>query len=520
MLKALRIATMLWSVSAGAHAQGEEVAKLLRGATSTTSQPKEVEESEKRALSASPGQDSSPTPPSPGCNVPADYTRNKDCAGAILGSLGDLFGLLGKSFTGSLEEGDWQTLAGSAISATQGMLEAHVLFFPVTLISQIFFPILKSMVGVAMEPASVDTLSAFVSLKQLFRQKVRSNQIKMDAMEEEFDWFDGLFLKNKTLLSSSPVYEAAGLSYLLNFQHDFALNQDLFFGAECLLVGDESNFLQIPGGLCSEQAEASSLITEKQLCEQAAIALGLDNTTVGDVARADRPYGCYNKKEGVNKGLWFNTDHGAHGQNATAERMSLCSTSEVLGEVGATCMKWQEAGTWEVAAMYALTNLGVLSDIARHFPGLRETTRKRALKLTSKYEKLLGQSFSVYRKHRESLLKKPEVSDGWANAAYCKKEKGLSWSGRYVTEGRDYHYQRPISGEPAEKCRGECDVMYSFCQLRPERGAGKYCVADDKWSEADSCFDRYKSEEMGALQTAFDRVTGNITALHTMVAHR
>jgi hypothetical protein len=170
--------------------------------------------------------------------------------------------------------------------------------------------------------------------------------------------------------------------------------------------------------------------------------------------------------------------------------------------------------------MYALTNLGVLSDIARHFPRLQETTRKRASKLTGKYETLLGQSFSVYRKHREALLKEPEVSDSLQNVLYCKMEQGLSWSGRYVTEGRDYYYHRPISGEPAEKCRGECDVMSSFCKLRPEKGKGKYCVADDKWDMAASCFERYRSQEIGALQTAFDRVTGNITALHTMVAHR
>merc|ERR1719148_674696 len=105
------------------------------------------------------------------------------------------------------------------------------------------------------------------------------------------------------------------------------------------------------------------------------------------------------------------------------QRQSLCSSSAVSARISAECTGWQQAGTWELAAMYAVTNLGVLGDIARYFPALRATTRTRAQKLISKYQRLLNLSFSEFKEHRESLMMEPDLSDSWTVWAHCQAQE-------------------------------------------------------------------------------------------------
>merc|ERR1719401_545436 len=446
----------------------------------------------------------------PTCASGSSFTGNKKCAEAIGGALGNLIGLVAKGFAGGWEDVEGTEIVGSVLDTVQGFIEAYGTL-PLTMVSKLMFPLLKSFVGVAMENPTEDTVSGYISLKQIFKRKLRSNQLRMDALEGQFDWFEGLFLKNESLINSSTVYKSAALSFLLNMQHDFELDQELFFGAECLLTGRSDNFGIISAGKCSAALDKDNSILSWKLCEQAARALGLGDVTVENLTRADgsgKPHGCY-FKYGEGEGLYFNSRSESSGQNATNERQALCSTSAVSGRVAAECHVWQQAGTWELAAMYAITNLGVLVDIVRNFPELRTTTLKRAQTLTSKYKKLLNASFSEYRKHRMSRLESPRL---FRMGLWCAANP--FWPGRYVTEGRDYFYQQAA----ATKCRGPCDVMSDYCSIRPEKGSGKYCVEDEeKWGEAEKCFQRYESNLAARLDTEFEHVMGNLTKLGNTV---
>jgi len=452
----------------------------------------------------------------PTCGSKDDFTGNKDCVGAIAESLGGLVGLVTKGFAGGWEDDDGKEFLGSVIDLTQGVIEATNVL-PVTLVSAIMFPMLKSFLGVAMDSPTEGTLSGYVTLKLIFERKLRGNAFRMDVLEEELDWFDGLFLKDKTLINSSVVYNSAGLSHLLNMQHDFALDQPLFFGAECLLTGDKDNFRKISAGRCSAQLGDSDIM-HWQFCEQAAKALDLGSTTVTNVTSAegrDKPRGCYLRTIGGQEVLFFNDrpDNKGEGLNATQYRQVLCSNSAVDENIAAECRLWQQSGTWELAAMYAIANLGVLVDIARQFPALRETTLNRVRKFTGQYTKLLTASFSEYKRHRMTYLTPPKLLDNWGIGLWCAA--WIGWEGKYVTEGRDYFYQTGSD----EKCRGQCDVMSDYCQVRDEDGPGKYCVEDpSKYGIAEVCFERYTDNLKAKLDTTFGHVIGNLTELHDTVA--
>merc|ERR1711879_413656 len=96
----------------------------------------------------------------------------------------------------------------------------------------------------------------------------------------------------------------------------------------------------------------------------------------------------------------------------------------------------------------------------------------------------MGSSFETFKKHRSSFFRDPTVSANLVDAIWCRGPGGPFWQGRYVREGRDYFYQVVRPGEKPEdaKCRGDCDVMATVCDVRPESGSGKYCVDEPaKW---------------------------------------
>jgi hypothetical protein len=414
-------------------------------------------------------------------------------------------------FGGELEDGDGKALVSAIIGASQGVIEA---FLPagLTMVTQLFFALLRGWLGVASDKPYVYTPHGYVTLKRLFRQKARSNLVRMDALKDEIDWFQGIFLNNKTMIEHSDVYEAAGLSSLLNIQHDLALDQGMFFGAECILAAEEDNFRQIETGKCWEYEVVDKSILDTELCEHAARVLGHEGLEATPIDRADRPFGCYIKPDEPDAGLYLNKHMASTSINATDERQVLCKSQVVDEHTLGECKAWQQAGTWELGAIYALTNLGVLGDISNKFPDLRKTTLHRAEKLMLKYKLLLTESFNVFLEKRTSdtYFEDPVVDGGALKKLWCG-----TWSGRYVTGGRDYFYQRLVPGVNEEdgKCRGQCDVLSYYCSppVRPEKGEGKYCVEDaDKYNDAVPCFDRYKREVKDSMKDGFGNFMDNL----------
>jgi len=271
----LVVISCVW-LSAHARAQSDVRSEpgLLRGASSINAEAVEMQSNEERRML----QASTTFSPAP-CQSRSDYTKDQDCGAAIAGSFGNLAGLLVKGFRGGWKDGDGQEFLDGIIDVPQGFVETHFPM-PVTMVSQILFPMLKSFVGIAMDPADTDTASGYVMLKHIFRRKLRSNQFRIDALIDEIEWFESLFLKNVSLMNQSDVYKEASLAHLLNLQHDLALGQELFFGAECLSLADEANFQLISAGTCQDQPNAANSIIDVPLCEQAARVLGLPDDTV------------------------------------------------------------------------------------------------------------------------------------------------------------------------------------------------------------------------------------------------
>merc|ERR1712066_179943 len=77
-----------------------------------------------------------------------------------------------------------------------------------------------------------------------------------------------------------------------------------------------------------------------------------------------------------------------------------------------------------------------------------------------------------------------------------------------------YFYQvvRPDEKPEDAKCRDDCDVMATVCEVRPESGSGKYCVDEPaKWQRAQQCFNDYKRETEEEMTTKFNDLITEFT---------
>merc|ERR1719242_1647610 len=66
-----------------------------------------------------------------------------------------------------------------------------------------------------------------------------------------------------------------------------------------------------------------SVVVTLEECEAAADFLGLDDTTVEEITKVDRPFGCYFKDSAEDNKLWLNTHVNATFDN-NSRRQSIC----------------------------------------------------------------------------------------------------------------------------------------------------------------------------------------------------
>jgi len=462
----------------------------------------------------------------PTCGGLGDLLGDSDCGGAAVDAFSDILETAGELLSGrELDQDAWKDLALGSVKALGGVLGAFMPF-PVSMLSQLVIPLFSGMHGQLTAAAAEDSSASYVALQQLFRQSMKSNGARYQALVDEWKWFQTL--RNQTLNNNGALYEAAALSWLLNVQHDLAIEQESFFNVECLQMLEKKRFANISEGRCEDIGLAP--ISDVAICDVAGHHLKgrpLDvNDNVESLYDQSKPQGCYwydgHEKPYVN----FHPDSAT--TKATEVRQSLCTS--VSRESQTECAAWHEADTWQVSQWYAVLHLVILTDIYNLYPELQETTLKRVNETGAEYILLLTHSFKSSLEKRKAHLKEPQSEEcGWLGCSVTCKVAPISGPIVRLTEGRDYYHQKlaPQEGAVVDddnddgKCRGACDVLSSArCPYRKEKGGtgefySKYCVSKSIVSAAEDCWGLYRDEVVSNLTALFDnKYMKNLRSLH------
>lgn len=449
------------------------------------------------------------------CGGLGDLLGDSDCGEAAADAFSGLLETAGALLSGKkLDQDAWNDLATGSIAGLGAILGATIPF-PVSMLSQLVIPLVSGMHGQLTAAAAKDSSASYVALQQLFRQSMKRNGARYQALVDEWEWFKTL--RNQTLNNNGALYEAAALSWLLNVQHDLAIQQESFFNVECLQMLDKSRFANISDGRCEEIGLAP--ISDVAMCDVAGHhlkGLSLDvNDNVGRIYNQSRPQGCYWYDESSpHDGAYVNLHPDSAATEANEVRQSLCTS--VSRESQAECAAWHEADTWQVSQWYAVLHLLILTDIYSLYPALQETTLKRVSVTGAEYILLLTHSFKSSLEKRKAHLKKPQVNDIGAFDWRCSFAP-IDGPKVRLTEGRDYYHQKltPQEGAVVDddnddgKCRGACDVLSSRCRYRLEKsGEGdwysKYCVSESVVAAAEDCWVVYRDEVVSNFTALFD----------------
>lgn len=421
-------------------------------------------------------------------------------------AFGDLLGVAGAWLDGQeFDHEALNSLAQGSVGALGGILKAFIPF-PASMLAQLVFPVVSGMVGDLNAAPERDGPASYIDLQRLFRQSLKSNLARYRALNGEWGWFQAL--RNQTIRDRGAPYEAAALTWLLNIQHDLAIDQESFFNPDCLQMLQRASFANVSGGRCEDLGLAP--ISDLAICEVAAHhlkGLPLDvRENVESISYETLPQGCYWSDMDGREQAYVNSHPGAAGNRAQQGRQLLCTS--VPQEAQSHCAVWHQADTWQVSQWHAVLHLAILSDIYGSYPALRDATARRIADTSADYILLLTHSFKTSLGARKAFLKEPELikSVGWKCFWAPAGMKVM------LREGRDYYHQEGAVADDDNddgKCRGRCDVLSSArCPFRQESDDGKwyskYCVSEGRVAAARGCFRDYAEEVVSNFTARFN----------------
>jgi hypothetical protein len=389
----------------------------------------------------------------------------------------------------------------TGIGALGGVLGV-VLPFPAVTISSVLFSIVSGIISGLGRAPSPDNTFGDAAVQKLFRHRFRSSKARLMALTGEWSWYKDLFT-NDFIAQYGATYEAASLSWLLNAQHDMALDRELFFNVDCLDVTEKNSFSSISVGRCEDVGMWP--ISDASLCEVAAHHVknySMDaHSIVVQLNEESKAKGCYWSSLNGAPMPYVNSHPDAKEGAQTGSQL-LCTTMEP--EAQQSCATWQEGSSWQVSKWYVALHLGVLVDIFKTYPPLRNSTLSRIADTTAEYVLLLTHAFkaSVYK--RLGYLSAPVVS-----RLVCSV--GFWWAGAtyMVRDGYDYWVQSLGTDSRDENCTGQCDVLSLACDVDPGQTSGWFhdrsCVNASRADEAVSCFQSYKNALLTEMSASFTR---------------